>query len=226
MTPTPPTTPLKLETMQLGMMPYENALKLMNDLHEKIVKDPSQCEQLLVTEHPSVITLGARPCWTDIKTPLESLKANGIAFAHTDRGGSATAHEEGQLVVYPLMRLNRGEKPSVSVKTLVWKLEEAMIRTCSFWGISCTRDPRYPGIWVADRKIGSIGLRVDRNVTRHGIALNITNSMETFRHITPCGITGAKMTSLALELGMKNEEYSELFERAKELLPMHIASLY
>jgi lipoic acid synthetase len=127
------------------------------------------------------------------------VSAHGAAFFHTQRGGSITYHGPGQLVGYPIVHLSC---LNYDLHQYLRVLEEACIRALADWGVQATRDSDYTGVWVNQEKIVSIGVRVSRKVAMHGFALNITPELGAFNLITPCGINGRGITSLAA-LGVK-----------------------
>lgn len=182
-----------MQVRQLGLMKYSDALLLMEELHATIADQPTAEETLLVVEHPPVVTMGQRERSDDLVTPEIFLQQRGVDFHRIDRGGSVTVHEPGQLVLYPLLRV---DARSVTVRRLVWALEEIMIRECARWGLSANRDEINPGVWIGKNKVGALGVRVSNHVSKHGLALNVFNSLETFSHIIPCGIHGRGVTSL------------------------------
>jgi lipoate-protein ligase B len=178
---------------QLGLLKYSEALALMEEKHTELVSDPSAGEAVLIVEHPPVVTMGLRERSSDLVTSESTLGSLGIDFRKIDRGGSVTVHEPGQLVLYPLVRV---DARFLTVRKLVWALEEIMIRECSRWGLTAGRDDINPGVWVGRNKIGAVGVRVSNHVSKHGLALNVQNTLETFGHIVPCGIQGRGVTSL------------------------------
>ena len=160
-------------------------------------------DQLLLLEHPPVLTLGRQSDPAHILASPEMLAARGIAVERTERGGEVTYHGPGQLVAYPIVRLHdRG----LLVRPLVRALEAALIETCAAEGVSAARRDGHPGCWcdpdgAAPRKIGALGLRVERGVSYHGIALNVTVDLADFGLIDPCGMPGVESTSIAREVG-------------------------
>jgi lipoate-protein ligase B len=151
-------------------------------------------DTLLVLEHDPVITTGYRT------EPHEVAYARTLPLpvVPTERGGKATYHGPGQIVLYPVMDLrDHGQ----DVRAFVRGLEQALINTLQQYGIPAGRQPEYPGVWVDGRKIASIGIRVTSWVAFHGIALNVSCDLKPFGWFTPCGIEGVAMTSMAVELG-------------------------
>jgi lipoate-protein ligase B len=187
----------KVEILHLGVMNYGTCLKLMRAHHLCIVENKNEPEKILLVEHPSVITVGNRTeTHSDIITPQKNLQSLNIEVFEVERGGSATVHELGQVVMYPLLRCN---VQTLGVKKLVWCIEEAMINVCYNYNVSSARDSKNPGIWVGENKIGALGLRIKDKVSLHGCALNVVNSLSTFSHIVPCGLKNKGVTSLQRE---------------------------
>jgi lipoate-protein ligase B len=126
------------------------------------------------------------------------LEERGIPVVPTERGGSITYHGPGQLIGYPIVDLHRAR---LGVPDFVTALEEVMIRTSRDFGVLSERSPVNRGVWVGNRKLGSVGLAVRRGISFHGFALNVNPSLEPFTWVQPCGLQGVKMTSLRRELG-------------------------
>ena len=160
-------------------------------------------DQLLLVEHPPVLTLGRRVEAIHVRAPAELLAARAIEVIRVERGGDVTYHGPGQLVAYPIVHLgDRG----VLVRPFVRALEAAMSAVCATYGVAAGRRDGYPGCWCdpeapAPRKIGALGVRVERGVTYHGIALNVTTDLADFELIDPCGMPGVTSTSIAVEAG-------------------------
>ena len=166
-------------------------------------------ERLLVLEHPPVITLGRNSGAEHLLIPPQTLTERGIQLVHAARGGSVTCHYPGQLVIYPILRLN--QRPG-GLRRLVFDLEEAVIQTLTPYGLPATRHPGRPGVWIKDRKIASIGLAIKHWVTFHGLALNVTRNTSLFNLITPCGLPGVRVTSVHGELGREEPGMAEVKE--------------
>jgi lipoate-protein ligase B len=160
-------------------------------------------DQLLLLEHPAVLTLGRHSDPAHILAPPDELVARGIEVIRVERGGEVTYHGPGQLVAYPIVALARR---GLLIRPFVRALEASLIQTCSAHGVRAERRDGHPGCWCdtqggAPRKIGALGLRVERGVTYHGIALNVTVELADFDLIDPCGMPGVRSTSIAAELG-------------------------
>ena len=151
-------------------------------------------------EHPHVYTLGRRGQQSHILASDEALTQLGVETHFTDRGGETTYHGPGQLVGYPIVNLRRW---GGGVRKYVETLEQVLIGTLSEFGITAHSEGKPTGVWVGDAKIAAIGVRVSRSVTMHGFALNVCPDLSFFDHIVPCGMPGARVTSMAQELGQE-----------------------
>jgi lipoate-protein ligase B len=206
-----------VEIFHLGLQSYGDTLELMRKKHELISKYPTEKECILLVQHPNVVTVGNRPSVvSDVVSTQQQLQNFNVEYFEVERGGSATVHEPGQIVMYPLLRCS---PKLLSVKTLVWSLEEGMIRVCEFFGVTAERNEINPGIWVQNNKIGALGLRVKDRVSFHGCALNVCNSLETFSHIVPCGLRNKGVTSIQKETGVTSRAFR--LNEIEELLVMH-----
>ena len=160
-------------------------------------------DTLLVMEHPPVLTLGRQADAGFVRASQAELAARGIELIRVERGGEVTYHGPGQLVAYPIVRLaDRG----ILLRPFVRALEAAMAETCAAYGVASGRRDGHPGCWVdpngpAPRKVGALGIRVERGVSYHGIALNVTTDLEAFELIDPCGMPDVIVTSIATEAG-------------------------
>lgn len=159
------------------------------------VADGAAPETIVLLQHAPVYTMGRRGGRAHLLAPESALPA---AVIDSDRGGDITFHGPGQLVVWPILRLR---ERSLSVARYVRLLEQAMIETAAAFGVEAERRRGFPGCWANEQKLGSVGLRVARGVSTHGLALNVCTELGWFDPITPCGIAGAQMTSLTRELG-------------------------
>lgn len=181
----------------LGIVPYELALKLQQGLIPARAggKIP---DLLLLLQHPPVITIGRFRGEEDIIVPLETLAQERIAVFHTNRGGGTTYHGPGQLVGYPILNLKEN---SLGVREYILKLEAVIIKLLLTLGIQGQRVAKYPGVWVGEKKVCSIGIHVSRYITTHGFALNVSNDLRCFQYIRPCGLGSEVVTSLSELLG-------------------------
>ncbi len=184
-----------------GLTPYDEALHLQRGLHADrcagIVGD-----SILFVEHAPVYTLGRSADTAHLLWDLETLRAKGVELVEADRGGDITFHGPGQIVAYPIVDLAaRG----LGVRDYISRLEAAVIDTLAAFGLKAGRDPRNRGVWVGNAKICAIGIRVSRHVTMHGLALNVNTDLSYFAGIVPCGLPDADVTSLAEELGARQD---------------------
>jgi lipoate-protein ligase B len=157
-----------------------------------------KAEVVMLVEHRPVITLGRRGGRDGLRLDPDELARRGVALAETERGGEATYHGPGQLVIYPLVDLRR---VASGVAAYVARLEDLMIALAAQWGVAAGRDPRGRGVWAGGRKLGSLGVAVRRGIAFHGLAFNGDMALEPFHWIHPCGLRGVVMTSLAREAG-------------------------
>ena len=152
---------------------------------------------VLFLEHPPVFTLGRRGGLDNLTVSEGFLEKTGISVIHVERGGDITYHGPGQLVVYPIIDLRDSR---LRVLDYVTALEEVIIRAAKDWGVVAGRNPMNRGVWIANKKLGSIGITVRRGVSFHGIAFNVNVALEPFDWINPCGLKGISMTSMEREL--------------------------
>ena len=188
-----------MDVRRLGVVDYPAALDLQRELVEQR-KQGLIPDQLLLLEHPHVITLGARNhnARSNVLETPESLARQGVALFETGRGGDVTYHGPGQLVGYPILELPKDRR---DVHRYVRDLEEVLIGAVAEFGITAARIPGLTGIWVDDRKLAAIGVRISRWVTSHGFALNVSTDLSRFDLIVPCGIADKGVTSMERLLG-------------------------
>ena len=172
-----------------------------------------QVNRLLFVEHPHVYTLGRNGSEKNLLVDHIQLQAKDASFYRIDRGGDITYHGPGQIVGYPLLDL---EEFGLTLKTYIASIEEIIIRSLGIYGIEAGRMEGATGVWIngkdkgQSRKICAIGVKASRYITMHGFAFNINTDLDYFGHINPCGYTDKRVTSLAQELGEKQD-----FEKAK-----------
>lgn len=179
---------------------YRNALDLQRDLVYARQNQWIDNDVVLFLEHPSVFTLGRRGGLENLKVSTHFLKRKKIPIIQVERGGDITFHGPGQLVVYPIMDL---KNTGLRVLDYLSSLEEIMFQVLSDWGLHAERNPINRGIWIANKKIGSVGISVKNGVCFHGFALNVNLSLKPFGWINPCGLQGVGVTSMAQELSQK-----------------------
>ena len=205
-----------LHVHRLGQLGYGEAHRLQRRLQEARIRDLVP-DTLLLLEHAPVITLGRGAKEEHLRFPRAALMERGIEVHETGRGGDVTYHGPGQLVGYPIVKLEEGHQ---DVRRYVTDLEETMISLASQYDLNAIRIPKFNGTWLSssdlgDRKIGAIGVRISRWVTMHGFAFNVTTNLAHFQLIVPCGIQDKSVTSLEVELDRKVpiDEVMDHYER-------------
>lgn len=196
--PTHGASPLdELQVSNLGTVPYRDALAIQAEVQARRQTD-EQPDTLLLLEHPPVYTRGRRASDGELTLGEDFYRAHGIEIVPTDRGGKVTYHGPGQLVGYPIVRV-------ADIGAHLRNMEAAIVAALGEYGIEarsrCEEGIDYTGVWVADRKIASIGVHVSRGVSTHGFAVNVNNDLTPFAWIVPCGLADVTMTSMAQELG-------------------------
>ena len=212
---------------ELGLVPYADALAI-----QKLLRARRQSERLpdmlLLLEHPPVYTRGRRSREAELPLGEDFYLSQGIEVIATDRGGRVTYHGPGQLVGYPIMRID-------DIGSYLRAMEAAIVSALAQEGVRarsrCSEGPDFTGVWVEERKIASIGLHVSRGVSTHGFAVNVNNELEPFRWVVACGLPEVSMTSLAEELGSSHaislerfrsvmaERFCHALGRAQRLVP-------
>ena len=176
-----------------GTIPYLQAVELQTRLRERRQAGEIP-DALILLEHPPVYTRGRRTERADLPMGDDWYRAQGIEVHDTSRGGRVTYHGPGQLVGYPIMAIG-------DVMAYLRTMESALIAALADEGVQAEVREGLTGVWVGERKIGSIGLHVSRGITMHGFAVNVDNDLQPFEWIVPCGIDGVRMTSLCVETG-------------------------
>jgi lipoyl(octanoyl) transferase len=187
-----------LDVRRLGVVGYDEALALQTELHAQRV-DGEIDDTLLLLEHPHVYTIGRRGSRSEVLLDADALGSRGVQVVEADRGGQVTYHGPGQLVGYPIIDLG----PGADLVKYVRRLEDVMIGTAARFGVRADRNVCNSGVWVGEAKLGAIGVRVARNVTKHGFALNVAPDLSYFDGIIACGLSDKGVTSMASELGRK-----------------------
>jgi len=183
----------ELLVCNLGQVDYAEALALQERVRER-VQEGELPDVMLLLEHPPVYTRGRRSDASELPMGEDWYRAQGIDVVKTDRGGKLTYHGPGQLVGYPIMRIH-------DVVAYLRTMEEAIVAALAEEGITAGPREGLTGVWVEDRKIGSIGVHVSRGVTTHGFAINVDNDLQPFEWVVPCGLDGVRMTSITKETG-------------------------
>jgi lipoate-protein ligase B len=200
-----------LQIIDCGLADYREVLTRQHELCEQRRRDEIP-NTVLILEHPPVITLGARRSANRLLVDHEELARRGIEVVEIRRGGGTTAHNPGQLVFYPIVHL---QHLGLGISDYIRKLEEIGIDLLGQLGVTAERQKGFPGLWVENgrqssivnrqsRKIASIGVRVSKFVTHHGMAINICNDLSIFDLLVPCGLENVKMTSVLKETGRRH----------------------
>jgi len=205
----------KIQLQDIGLKNYKDAWDYQNKLFQEIIdiklanRDREEQKPtpgyFLFTEHPHVYTLGKSGDVNNLLLNEKQLKARGVSFFKSNRGGDITYHGPGQIIGYPIIDLDNFFS---DIHLYMRKLEEVIILTIAEYGLKGQRSEGETGVWLDvntpfARKICALGVRTSRWVTMHGFALNVTTDLGYFDHIIPCGIKGKAVTSLAVELGKK-----------------------
>jgi lipoate-protein ligase B len=185
-----------MDVRRLGVVPYREAWALQQDLanDRRAGRIP---DTVVLLQHPHTYTIGRSGTRDHVFLTENELAARGITCLEVDRGGDVTYHGPGQLVGYPILDLG----PTPDVGRYLRLLEGSLIDVLADFGISSDRLSGYTGVWIGNRKIAAIGVKVAQGVTTHGFALNVTTDLSYFSHILPCGIPDKGITSMAVELG-------------------------
>jgi lipoyl(octanoyl) transferase len=223
-----------LKVRDLGRMAYATALAIQRETAERIIASENEPNTLLLVEHDPVITVSQRrESAKHLLAPHEVLHTLGIDVQPTDRGGDITYHGPGQLVAYPILRL---DDFGLNLSRYMRLLEQVVIDTLATFGVEGFREAGVTGVWVHSpekcakpqppeaAKICALGVRIRRGVTMHGLALNVTTDLSHFQTIVPCGLVGRAVTSLAaLGVAVSMDEVKsrlvEPFERALASVP-------
>ena len=178
-----------------GLQDYRSCWQGMQDY--TLTRDAVSADEIWIVEHPAVFTQGLNG------QPEHLLQLTDIPVVNTDRGGQITYHAQGQLVVYTLIDIKRKQ---LGVRQLVTLLEQAMIETLAQYGLQAAAKAEAPGVYIADKKIGSVGLRIKKGCSYHGLSLNNNMDLTPFSYINPCGYQGLQVTQLA-DLGVHIKTY-------------------
>ena len=174
-----------LEVCDLGRIGYAQAFELQRKLVDERKRGLIP-DQLLIVEHPHVVTMGRNGQAGNVLASPQVLERAGIEFHQTDRGGDVTYHGPGQIVGYPILDLKDWKRDAVAY---VRAIEQVIIDALARFGIVCGRDAKATGVWVNGAKIAAIGIHISRWVTSHGFALNVDTDLSYFQYIVPCGLT-------------------------------------
>ena len=202
----------------LGRRDYPQVRAWQHELVRGKYRRDLDADVLLLVEHNPVFTLGRQGRRDGLLVSETFLATQGIAVEHIERGGDITYHGPGQVVAYLLLDLRRA---GLRVTWFVSRLEEVMLRTARDAGVQACVDSQNRGIWVAKRKLGSLGIAIRHGITFHGLALNVATDLTPFTYINPCGLTGVQMTSLEVETGQTLD-----ISRIKDSLIGHMQEVF
>jgi len=188
---------MTLQIEQLGLISYRQAYEHQLQLVERLHGAEDEDDVCLILQHHPVFTLGRNGSPENITVTKAFLEEKDIELIKVERGGEVTYHGPGQIVCYPIINLRRNR---LSVVEFVHTLEEIMLAVVRRFGIKAGRDSRNHGIWLADRKLGSVGIALRHGISYHGLALNVNLDLEPFGWMNPCGLTGVSMSSMEREL--------------------------
>ena len=213
---------LRAEVRDLGRLRYADALEQQRAAVEAR-KNGLIPDQLLLVEHPHVVTMGRNGHEENLLAPPEVLARSGIDFFETDRGGDVTYHGPGQIVGYPILDLREWKR---DVHAYVRAIEQTIIDALAGFGIASGREAGATGVWTSEGKIAAIGVHISRWITSHGFALNVDTDLNYFRYIVPCGLTRPVASMRSLGCGAKREEvaaalienFGRIFDRQMEKL--------
>lgn len=208
-----------LDVHLLGSVDYTSALELQMRLLQSRIDDRIN-DSLLLLEHEPVITMGFSAKREHLLRSTGFLRERGIDVLNVSRGGDITYHGPGQMVAYSIVDLKPNQR---DVRRYVWNLEEVLLRVAAVFGLTASRIPNLRGIWIQDRKIGAVGVRIKQWVTMHGFSLNVNTDLTAFDSIIPCGIEDKQVTSLQNEIDrtvemklvyrITAEKFAEVFNR-------------
>lgn len=195
----------------LGMIDYKEAWDLQKNIFDLRLRNEIN-DTLFLLEHPHTYTLGKVAEKENLISSEVQLKELGVSVYEIDRGGDITYHGPGQIVGYPIIKLSDWKEDT---HLYLRGLEEVIIQTCAEYGLITGRNSKHTGVWIGERKIAAIGIKISRWITMHGFAFNVNTDLNYFGGIIPCGIKDKDVTSLQRELGREikiDEVKSKLIE--------------
>lgn len=220
-----------MKVIDFGIKRYEEVLSHQERLFTQLIESKKRGdegeENVMIGEHYPVITLGRRAKESNVLLNQIELKERGIKTYHIGRGGDVTYHGPGQMIVYPIIDL---ERHKLGVKEFVSRMEEAVIRLLDRYGIEGERVDGATGVWLGkgsdkERKICAMGIKCSRYCTMHGLALNVTTDLKGFSMINPCGFQDKGVTSLNQEVGDRAEAL-DIKEVKKEFLDIFLGLIF
>ncbi|MGA1865067.1 MAG: lipoyl synthase [bacterium] len=204
--------------LDLPVTEYKEAWDLQAELVTARKEGIIEWDVVLMLEHPSVFTVGRNAGLNDLMVSEDFLNEKGIHVIKVERGGNITYHGPGPLIMYPIIDLHIAR---LGVSELIERLEDVMIRTASDFGIKTERNSINRGVWIKNKKMGSVGIAVRRGISFHGLAININLNMMPFKWINPCGLKNVDMTSIEQELSRKVSMHE-----ARKIIKRHTESVF
>ena len=212
----------KLAIKKLGLISYQEAVSIQKELQQELIAG-GESDYLLVCNHPPVITYGRKEAIKHLKTEEATLEQNNISVFKSERGGDITYHGPDQIILYPIINLNFHKR---DVHWYLRQLEDVVIQTLGEMQLPTIRVKDKSGVWVNNQqKISSLGVRLSRWCTMHGIALNVLET-NNFELIVPCGLTNAEMTSVQQQLNIEAEQAEVLMAQCQSLLIQNFCSVF
>lgn len=212
----------KLAIKKLGLISYQEAVSIQKELQQELIAG-GESDYLLVCTHPEVITYGRKEAIKHLTAEEDVLLQNNISVYKSERGGDITYHGPDQVILYPIINLNFHKR---DVHWYLRQLEEVVIKTLEAMQLPAIRVKDKSGVWINNNeKISSLGVRLSRWCTMHGIALNVLET-NNFELIVPCGLPTAKMTSVQQQLDIKAEGAQELTAQCQSLLIENFCKLF
>lgn len=202
----------------LPITDYQTVHTLQQNIVELKKNNQSLPNVLITVEHYPVFTMGNRGDDGNLLVSEYFLEQQGITLARTKRGGHITYHGPGQLVLYPIISL---KKTGLSLPLYIYQLEEIMLQTLKEYELEAERSDRGHGIWIGNRKIGSVGIAVRHGISYHGLALNVTTNLTPFNWINPCGLNGITIRSLETETRHKPD-----IESVRQRMLFHFQQIF
>ena len=204
---------MNLQLKELGLVDYAPTLEAMKTFTDQ--READTPDELWLLQHPRVFTQGQAGKAEHVLAPGD------IPVIQVDRGGQVTYHGPGQWVVYLLIDIRRH---NLGVRNLVTLIEQGLVQLLAEYGIEAAADPKAPGVYVAGKKIASLGLRVRRGCSYHGLALNVDMDLEPFQRINPCGYEGLQVTSMAKLLPANPPDMDAVGQRLLAILSQNLES--
>lgn len=206
---------MEIESVYHGLCSYMSGLELQDRTLERI-KTESIDGVVLGFEHEPVVTLGVRgDAAVDLSSPWSGSEASGIPVVETKRGGQATLHSPGQLVIYPCLNLR---KLGWSPREFVQQMEAVTAKTLTVFGVEAvTKSCREPGLFVDSAKIAAFGFRIQKGLTSHGIAINVSNDLSLFDHIRTCGVERQALAKIGDKASL-TQVFEEWFNQLKAIV--------